>query len=136
MALKDTIEDYVLEVLYEKIRLFEVAIGEMDLILSNMTTTESLDAMILEVIASAKDHKEVKRKLAKVSKEVEESKHTADEIRRFDEAIFREMDLSTAKSADAPDDEEDAAIRARVRKESETRRADGDDDAVAVEEGE
>ncbi|HEX2066110.1 MAG TPA: SNF2-related protein, partial [Candidatus Thermoplasmatota archaeon] len=33
LAVADTIEDYVLQVLYEKIKLFEVAIGEMDLIL-------------------------------------------------------------------------------------------------------
>jgi SNF2 family DNA or RNA helicase len=132
MALRDTIEDYVLEVLYEKIRLFEVAIGEMDLILSNMTTAESLESMILQVIAGAKDHKEVKSQLEKVSREVETSKQTAQEILRFDEAIFSEINLSTAKGVDVPESYDDAP-RAPTRRHRKA--TDDDEDAVAVEEG-
>lgn len=139
LALKDTIEDYVLEVLYDKIRLFEVAIGEMDLILSNMTTTESLDAKILEVIAAAKDHKEVKEKLQQVSRDLERSKKTAEDIRHFDEAIFSEMDLGTTQGADAPDEEADldkAMERLRKARENAGDEEEEEADPVVVEKAE
>lgn len=134
LAVKDTIEDYVLEVLYEKIKLFEVAIGEMDLILSNMTTPESLDTKILEVIARAKDHDEVRNELAKAARELEESKRTAEEITKFDEAIFHEMDLGTTEGADDP--EEDAEIEKAVARMRKARERETDDDSsVVVEDG-
>lgn len=135
LAVKDTIEDYVLEVLFEKIKLFEVAIGEMDLILSNMTTTESLDTKILAVIAKAKDHTDVKRQLELAARELRDSKSAAEEITKFDEAIFHEMDLGTATGAEDP--EEDAEVEkavARMRRQRASGQDPDDDAPVAVDE--
>lgn len=133
LTLKDTIEDYVLEVLYEKIKLFEVAIGEMDLILSNRPTTESLDAEILKVIAESKDKTEVRKKLATVSKEMESSKKTADDIRQFDEEIFSQMDLGTVNETE--DEELDVEIKRAVERVRKERDEDDEPEIVIVEDG-
>ena len=99
LAIKDTVEDYVLKILYEKIRLFEVAIGEMDLILSEVESGESLEAQIFEVIAKAKNRSAQKRKLAKLREKLEVSVGKAETIKKFDAEVFNQFDLGTVEGA-------------------------------------
>ncbi len=132
LTVKDTIEDYVLEVLYEKIALFEVAIGEMDLILSNRPTTETLDAEILKIIAESKDKGDVKKKLETVTTEMESSKKEADRIREFDEEIFSQLNLGTVHESeeDIEDRKEIERAIARVRRQTKEEEIE-----VVIEEG-
>lgn len=97
LAVKDTIEDYVLEVLYEKIKLFEVAIGEMDLILSDIDEEGGLEKRILDIILATKNDEEVKTSLERVEKDVKNSKENAEAIKQLDASVFQQFDLSTAK---------------------------------------
>ncbi|HUR63805.1 MAG TPA: SNF2-related protein [Candidatus Thermoplasmatota archaeon] len=97
LAVADTIEDYVLQVLYEKIKLFEVAIGEMDLILSDIDESGGLEKRILDIILETKTDKEVKDSLDRVHREVRKSKEQAEEIKMLDASVFQQFDLSTAK---------------------------------------
>lgn len=97
LAVANTIEDYVLEVLYEKIRLFEVAIGEMDLILNDVNDSGGLEKRILDVILSAKDDEEVKKNLGRVEAEVRRGRAKAQEIKDLDANVFQQFDLSTTK---------------------------------------
>ncbi len=113
LAVANTIEDYVLEVLYEKIKLFEVAIGEMDLILSDIDESGGLEKRILDIILGTKNDEEVKDSLAKVEREVKESKEQAEQIKQLDASVFQQFDLSTAK--------DDVEIEDSVDLESEVR---------------
>ncbi|MEK6985252.1 MAG: SNF2-related protein [Candidatus Thermoplasmatota archaeon] len=97
LAVADTIEDYVLQVLYEKIKLFEVAIGEMDLILGELEDEGGLEKRILDIIMATQNDKEVKESLEKVQGEVKKSKANAEEIKMLDASVFQTFDLSTAK---------------------------------------
>ena len=97
LAVADTIEDYVLQVLYEKIKLFEVAIGEMDLIISDIDESGGLEKRILDIILETQNDKEVKESLDKVQREVKRSKEQAEEIKQLDASVFQQFDLSTAK---------------------------------------
>ncbi|HET6399109.1 MAG TPA: helicase-related protein, partial [Candidatus Thermoplasmatota archaeon] len=96
LAVADTIEDYVLQVLYEKIKLFEVAIGEMDLILSDIDESGGLEKRILDAILNTKDDAEIKGSLEKVSSEIAQSKEQAEQIKMLDASVFQQFDLSTA----------------------------------------
>ncbi len=96
LAVADTIEDYVLQVLYEKIKLFEVAIGEMDLILSDINEQGGLEKRILDAILNAPKDEDVKDALAKVERDVKRSKEHALEIKELDASVFQKFDLSTA----------------------------------------
>ena len=114
LAVADTIEDYVLQVLYEKIKLFEVAIGEMDLILSDIDESGGLEKRILDIILETKNDKEVKDSLDKVHREVRKSKENAEEIKQLDASVFMQFDLSTAK--------DDVKIEDSVNLEAEVQR--------------
>jgi len=104
----------VLQVLYEKIKLFEVAIGEMDLILSDIDESGGLEKRILDIILETKNDKEVKDSLDKVHREVKKSKEQAEEIKQLDASVFQQFDLSTAK--------DDVKIEDSVNLEAEVQR--------------
>ncbi len=99
LSLKDTVEDYVLKILYEKIRLFEVAIGEMDLILSEVESGESLEAQIFQLMAHAKNRTAQKRKLQALRKKLDSSVQKAEAIKKFDADVFSQFDLGTVEGA-------------------------------------
>ncbi|MGB1696801.1 MAG: helicase-related protein [Thermoplasmatota archaeon] len=96
LAIADTIEDHVLAVLYEKIKLFEVAIGEMDLILSDVTDGHGIEKRIVDIILNTDSDEEVKEGLEKVNKDMERSKRAADDIKQLDASVFQQFDLSTS----------------------------------------
>ncbi len=122
LAVADTIEDYVLQVLYEKIKLFEVAIGEMDLILGELEDEGGLEKRILDIIMATKNDKEVKESLEKVQGEVKKSKEHAEEIKMLDASVFQSFDLSTAKDNVRIEDsvDMDKEVRAFVARFLET----------------
>jgi SNF2 family DNA or RNA helicase len=99
LALKDTVEDYVLKILYEKIRLFEVAIGEMDLILSEVESGESLEAQIFQMMAKAKNRTAQKRRLQALRRKLDQSVQKAEAIKKFDADVFSQFDLGTVEGA-------------------------------------
>ncbi len=113
LAVADTIEDYVLQVLYDKIKLFEVAIGEMDLILSDVEEEGGLEKRILDAIMAAKTDVEVKESLERVSSDVRKSKEHAEEIKLLDASVFQQFDLSTARDDVRIEDSVDLDVEVR-----------------------
>lgn len=96
LAVADTIEDYVLQVLYEKIKLFEVAIGEMDLILSDINESGGIEKRIMDAILGSEKDTDIKEAMEKVEQEVRRSKKDAEVIKELDASVFQQFDLSTA----------------------------------------
>jgi len=92
---KDTIEEYILELLYKKIKLFEVVIGELDTILSNVVgTPQSFEKTVIEIIVKSKSRKEMKNRFGKLVLDVEKGKKMYEKIKKFDGKVFEKFDLS------------------------------------------
>lgn len=79
LAIKDTIEAYILNRLYDKIDLFTVAIGEMDLVLSQLKTKGSIEHSIFD---SYVDQDE------RLAKGLSNAKDSVSKIKKFDNDIF------------------------------------------------
>ncbi|MBT7902578.1 DEAD/DEAH box helicase family protein [Candidatus Woesearchaeota archaeon] len=80
LAIKNTIESYILNKLYEKISLFTVAVGEMDLILSQLKQKGSIEQSIFNSYFNENE---------KLSEELSTAKETANNIKKFDQKIFK-----------------------------------------------
>jgi SNF2 family DNA or RNA helicase len=79
LAIKNTIEAYILNKLYEKIDLFTLAVGEMDLVLSQLKDKGSIEHSIFDSYLKNDE---------KIVKDLVKAKNTADEINQFDNDIF------------------------------------------------
>ncbi|MDB5085344.1 MAG: hypothetical protein JWN30_2230, partial [Bacilli bacterium] len=63
---QDTIETYILDLLARKIRLFELVVGELDLILGNLDRKRSLEELLIEVWKESQTDEELKQGFAKL----------------------------------------------------------------------
>ncbi|WP_409345839.1 DEAD/DEAH box helicase [Paenibacillus sp. MBLB4367] len=58
-----TIEEHILSLLHEKINLFELVIGGLDVILERMEKKTSLEAQLLRLVVEANDERDIRSKL-------------------------------------------------------------------------
>ncbi|MCB9362916.1 DEAD/DEAH box helicase family protein [Candidatus Woesearchaeota archaeon] len=79
LAIKDTVEAYILNRLYEKINLFRISIGEMDMILSQLKTKGTTENAIFD--AYINDNEEF-------AKDLETAAKKAEDIKEFDTIVF------------------------------------------------
>jgi SNF2 family DNA or RNA helicase len=92
---KDTIEEYILKLLYEKIKLFQLVIGELDTIMSNVVDTPaSFEKTIMDIVIKSKDEREMKERFEKLQLDFEKGKKLYEEIRNFDSRTFEKFDLT------------------------------------------
>ncbi len=88
LAIKDTIEAYILNRLYEKIDLFRVSIGEMDLILSQIKTKGPIEKAVFEAALETDET---------ISSDLTQAQEKVDDIKKLDETIFSK-NLSVTKA--------------------------------------
>lgn len=79
LATRDTIETYILNRLYEKIDLFHVTIGEMDLILSQLKKKGSIEQTVFEAAINNDDG---------FAHNFSNAQKTANKIKKIDEDFF------------------------------------------------
>lgn len=98
-SIKDTVESYILEILYQKIALFSEAVGATDLILSNLKSGESFDKQVLDVIAKAAEGQPLEEGFKLLGDALTMAKQAADQIQHFDQQTLSLMDLSALEEA-------------------------------------
>lgn len=101
LAIQDTIENYVLQILETKLKLFSHAVGETDLILSNLRGPESIEKAIIELISQSESRQELKAGFSLLGEQVEMARKAAQQIKEFDEQTLSLLDLSALKGVEA-----------------------------------
>lgn len=98
LSIQGTIEDYVLQILEQKIELFTQAVGDTDLILSNLKGVESFEKAIITLIAEAKERAQLEAGFATFGRNLEMAKAAAEQIRDFDSQTLALLDLSALQA--------------------------------------
>jgi len=99
IGVNDTVEAYIMETLDKKIGLFEVAVGEMDLIMSKARLSMGFEDKLFEIIISAKDERDLKYRLDQLSQDIEKARELASKVKSFHTRTFSNFDLSVLKRA-------------------------------------
>ncbi len=86
---KDTIESYILNILDKKINMFELVIGEVDMILGDLNEEDdSFDDLIMDIWANSKDKSELKGKMDELGDKLLDMKNQYMKVKNVDEEIF------------------------------------------------
>ena len=94
LALAGTIEAYILELLYTKINLFRMALGDMDLIFEDSWSGGSPHTWFKKYMDAASE-KERRNKFSVLGDDWEaQKKKSSDAVQNFNSAVFRNFDLS------------------------------------------
>ena len=95
LALKGTIEAYILELLYMKIHLFTMTLGELDLLFEDITDENAQTGWFKEYLTS-KSTVEIKNRFSAIGGTWKKRKEVLDEaINEFNSEVFDNFDLSS-----------------------------------------
>jgi SNF2 family DNA or RNA helicase len=94
LSAEGTIEDYLLEILDRKLNMFELVIGEMDMILGHLEDQRDFEEIVLSTWAEAGTPEEVANGFARLGEALARAREVYRRTREYDEALFGE-DLST-----------------------------------------
>ncbi len=92
LSLVNTIEDYILTLLYEKIKLFQMTIGDIDLLFEDQI--KMLPKKIFDTYMSSYNEKDAINKFAVLTKELLDKHAIAESVQQFDKNVFQNFDLS------------------------------------------
>lgn len=96
-ALKGTIEAYILELLFTKIELFNMALGELDLIFED-SANHGLQETWFKEYMTAKNETEIKNKFSSLGENWKKNKEKIHEtVDEFNDEVFSNFDLSVIK---------------------------------------
>ncbi|WP_158056530.1 DEAD/DEAH box helicase [Halorussus halophilus] len=94
IALKDTIEEYVLERLYHKIDLFQQSVGELSEILTRLEETgRNFEDDVFERLVEADSEVELENDFDAMAVDLQEQRDLADKLEDFNAGVFEGFDL-------------------------------------------
>jgi SNF2 family DNA or RNA helicase len=85
---EETVESYVLEILHKKINMFELVIGEMDMILGHFLERNSFEDAVFKIWAGSKGRSERRRRFEELGNRLLIAKKRYEEIKEMDAQIF------------------------------------------------
>lgn len=88
-AVAGTIEARILELLVRKIRMFEIVIGELDLILGIMEEKKSFEKNIHEIWINSRSEKELEKKFVDLGMEIDTVKKKFSKIKYLEEIVSK-----------------------------------------------
>ena len=90
LAAEGTIEDFVLDILDRKLNMFELVIGEMDMILGQMGDERDFEEIILEIWAQARSHQDLQQGMTGLGEDLVKARAAYRHAQEYDEALFGE----------------------------------------------
>jgi len=88
LSAEGTIEDYVLQILDNKINMFELVIGEMDMILGNLADERDFEEIVLDIWARSRSDEEVSVGMEELGEALVKARQAYLETKAYDEAMF------------------------------------------------
>ncbi len=90
LSVKDTLENYIIDILDSKINMFEMVIGEIEPILGHLGEERDFEDIIMEIWLKSKDEDALKEGFDKLGSEMVNAKSEYVKSKALDEEIFGE----------------------------------------------
>lgn len=90
LSIKDTIEDYIIEILDNKINMFEMIIGEIEPILGQLGEDRSFEDIIMELWMKSADTEHLKSEFENIGNELVNAKREYLKAKELDNELFGE----------------------------------------------
>ncbi|MCL4514498.1 MAG: DEAD/DEAH box helicase [Firmicutes bacterium] len=88
LSAADTIEAHLLTLLDSKINLFELVVGELDMILGELSDERDFEDLLMDIWAGSRTDAELEARLAELGEALAQSKERYNTARQHDEALF------------------------------------------------
>ena len=88
LSAQGTIEDYLLNILDRKLNMFELVIGEMEMVLGYLTEEQDFEEMLLEVWLNSKDDAGLETGMDELGDRLVQARQKMGKVQEFDETLF------------------------------------------------
>lgn len=92
LSARGTLESYVLQVLQEKISMFNLVIGEMDQILGRLDWDENFEARVFRLWAQHSHGRDLEKAFTGLGNEMQVARERYEHVKRYDQEIFEGAD--------------------------------------------
>jgi SNF2 family DNA or RNA helicase len=89
-CIKESIEEYMLYILDQKINMFELVIGEIDSILGNLDTEEEFSDIIVDIWLGSNQKQELEQKIENFADQLLQARAAYQKTKELDETLFAE----------------------------------------------
>jgi SNF2 family DNA or RNA helicase len=83
-----TIEDYLLDILDRKVNMFELVIGEMDMILGELTEEQDFEELLFDLWVRNQDAEQLQASMEQLGDALAQARSQYQRTREYDEALF------------------------------------------------
>jgi SNF2 family DNA or RNA helicase len=90
LSARGTIEDYLLEILDQKLNMFELVIGEMDMILGQLSDEQDFEDLLLEIWVKSQSAAELETGFQKLGETLVAARSALQKTQEYDDALFGE----------------------------------------------
>ena len=90
LSVKETLEDYIIDLLDNKINMFEMVIGEIEPILGHLEKEEDFEDLIMGIWLESTNDKDLKARFEKLGEDLVKAKNEYLKAKSFDTEIFSE----------------------------------------------
>ncbi len=91
LVAEDTVEAEILRLLDAKLNLFQLVVGELDMILGKRTGEGEFEDLIMNLFSQSPTHDEFRRKLDQLGEEYREAKMLYDKVKATDAKLFERL---------------------------------------------
>jgi hypothetical protein len=89
LAVKDTIDDYVLHILYQKIELFTMTIGKMETVLAELKEgDQDIQKTIAEILLRSNSRLDIQKELEKLANNLKTSRENQELAEEFTQGVI------------------------------------------------
>ncbi len=89
LSVKDTIDDYVLHILYQKIDLFTMTIGKMETVLAELKEgSQDIQKTIIEILLRSNSRLDIKKELEKLANDLSVSRKNQELAEKFTQGVL------------------------------------------------
>jgi len=88
LSAEGTVEDYILDILDRKLNMFELVIGEMDMILGHLSDERDFEDLVMDVWARAQTPEQAAEGFAQLGDALVKAREAYQRTREYDEALF------------------------------------------------
>ncbi len=90
LSARGTVEDYLLHILDQKLNMFELVIGEMDMILGRLEEERDFEELVLEAWVNARSEEDVRANFDRLGEKLQQARQAYQKSQEYDEALFGE----------------------------------------------
>jgi SNF2 family DNA or RNA helicase len=90
LSAEGTVEDYMLDILDRKLNMFELVIGEMDMILGQLSDDRDFEELILDTWSTAQTDQETDDKFEALGQALLQARDSYQQTKQYDEDLFGE----------------------------------------------